>query len=237
MNCGRIISLEVLNEEEAWALFQKHAQFSDDNSDSIKSVAEEITKECGGLPVAIAAVASTLKGKERFEWEEALKTLKDSNLLEIEEGLQSPYACLELSYNKLKNEAARSLFLLCSPPQGLFAKQQAFEESEITNSEISQGNKNVKGSVEESSTQENAKTVISPPKAFLRSLDETTPSLEILAAIETSHETELVDKRIASEPSLTEQPPLGKSEVTNNEMPQGSKVISYNPHLTMFIIL
>ncbi|KAF7833318.1 Disease resistance protein [Senna tora] len=114
MNCGRTIFLKVLNEEEAWALFQKHAQFSVDNSDSIKSVAEEITKQCGGLLVAIAAVASTLKGKEPFEWEEALKTLKDSNLLEIEEGLQSPYACLELSYNKLKNEEARSLFLLCS---------------------------------------------------------------------------------------------------------------------------
>ncbi|KAF7833686.1 Disease resistance protein [Senna tora] len=101
----------TLNEEEAWALFQKHVEFSDD---SLKSVAKEITKECCGLPVAIAAVASTLNGKEQFEWEEALKTLKDSNLLEIEEGLQSPYACLELSYKQLKNEVARSLFLLCS---------------------------------------------------------------------------------------------------------------------------
>ncbi|KAF7833708.1 Disease resistance protein [Senna tora] len=114
MNCGRIISLEVLNEKEAWALFQKHVEFFDDNSDSIKGVAEEITKQCGGLPVAIAAVASTLKGKAQFEWEEALNTLKDSNILEIEEGLRSPYACLELSYNQLTNESARSLFLLCS---------------------------------------------------------------------------------------------------------------------------
>ncbi|XP_054799808.1 uncharacterized protein LOC129304154 isoform X2 [Prosopis cineraria] len=114
MNCKRMIPLQGLKEDEAWGLFQKHVGAFDDNSDSIKGLAQEITKKCGGLPVAIAAIASTLKEKPQVEWEEALKTLRDSSPVDIEEDWRNPYTCLRLSYDKLENKEAKSLFLLCS---------------------------------------------------------------------------------------------------------------------------
>ncbi|XP_054797617.1 probable disease resistance protein At4g27220 [Prosopis cineraria] len=86
----------------------------DDNSISIKGLAQEITKECGGLPIAIAVVGSMLKGKPEFEWEEALKNFRDSSLVDFEEDSRNPYTCLQLSYDKLENEVAKSLLLLCS---------------------------------------------------------------------------------------------------------------------------
>ncbi|KAF7833543.1 Disease resistance protein [Senna tora] len=116
MNCQSIIGLEILNMEEALTLFQKHAKLFDENSETkkLKVLAENITKECGGLPVAIAAVASSLRGKTQAEWVEALETLRDCSPVDIGEGLKNPYTCLRLSYDNLKNEVAKSLFLLCS---------------------------------------------------------------------------------------------------------------------------
>ena len=43
-----------------------------------------------------------------------MKTLKESRTMDIEEGLQNPYTCLQLSYENLKCQEAKSLFLLCS---------------------------------------------------------------------------------------------------------------------------
>ncbi|KAI4318230.1 hypothetical protein L6164_026019 [Bauhinia variegata] len=84
-------------------------------SDYKKGLARDITEECGGLPVAIAAVASTLKGKKtESEWKEALEKLKEATPMDIEKGLRNPYSCLQLSYDFLENEEAKSLFLLCS---------------------------------------------------------------------------------------------------------------------------
>ncbi|KAI4331947.1 hypothetical protein L6164_016892 [Bauhinia variegata] len=114
MGCHRAISLTLLNEDEAWTLFQMHSGIVDDGSGSLMGLAEEITRECKGLPVAIAAVASTLKGKSLSEWEEALEKLKEATPIDIEEGLRDPYKCLQLSYDNLKNEEAKSLFLMCS---------------------------------------------------------------------------------------------------------------------------
>ncbi|XP_027342057.1 disease resistance protein At4g27190-like [Abrus precatorius] len=114
MHCQRIIPLTLITEEEAWAMFQKHAHIMDKASEALKGLAQEITNQCKGLPVAIKAVASTLKGKKMVEWVEALETLRESKPLDIEPGLENPYKCLQLSYDNLKNEEAKSLFLLCS---------------------------------------------------------------------------------------------------------------------------
>ncbi|XP_054796481.1 probable disease resistance protein At1g61300 [Prosopis cineraria] len=116
MDCKKTIQLKDLNEADVWELFQKYSRtFDDDTTSPLKrSLAQEITKECGGLPVVIAAVASTLKGKSPNEWEEALRTLKDSSLVDIEKGLRNPYSCLRLSYENIEDEIAKSIFLLCS---------------------------------------------------------------------------------------------------------------------------
>ncbi|KAK4278657.1 hypothetical protein QN277_016477 [Acacia crassicarpa] len=114
MSCQEKIRLEALNEDESWALFQRHAGLFDYLSDNLKDVAQNITKVCDGLPVAIAAVANTLKNIPHGEWVEALEILRNPCLIDIEEGLKSTYGCLRLSYDNLENEALKSLFLLCS---------------------------------------------------------------------------------------------------------------------------
>ncbi|KAI4353017.1 hypothetical protein L6164_001995 [Bauhinia variegata] len=114
MECQKVISLSVLDDTESWILFQKHAAITNDNIDTFKDVGRDIARECKGLPVAIAAVAGSLKGKEFVEWGEACAMLRDSGQVDIEPGFQDPYKCLQLSYDNLRREEVKSLFLLCS---------------------------------------------------------------------------------------------------------------------------
>ncbi|KAI9074878.1 hypothetical protein K1719_043186 [Acacia pycnantha] len=114
MSCEEIIPLNGLNKDESWDLFRKHAGLSDDLSNNWKDMAQNILKVCDGLPIAIAAVANTLKKKPYGEWVKALKILRNPIWMDIEEGLKRIYGCLLLSYNNLENEVLKSLFLLCS---------------------------------------------------------------------------------------------------------------------------
>ncbi|KAJ1415552.1 P-loop containing nucleoside triphosphate hydrolase [Sesbania bispinosa] len=114
MNCQKMIHLSTLTNDETWEIFQKHALISEGTSFSVKHLAREISNECKGLPVAIVAVASSLKGKAEVEWKVALNRLRSSKPVNIEKGLQNPYKCLQLSYDNLDMEEAKALFLLCS---------------------------------------------------------------------------------------------------------------------------
>ncbi|XP_052724995.1 uncharacterized protein LOC108335483 isoform X3 [Vigna angularis] len=114
MDCQRKIYLPILTDEEAWTLFQNKALISDATSDTLKEIGRLISNECKGLPVAIAAVACSLKGKAETEWRVALNKLRHSKPINIERGLTDPYKCLQLSYDNLDTKEAKSLFLLCS---------------------------------------------------------------------------------------------------------------------------
>ncbi|WVY89982.1 hypothetical protein V8G54_035496 [Vigna mungo] len=114
MDCQKNIYLPFLTDEESWTLFQNKALISKDTPENINHLAISISKECKGLPVAIVAVASSLKGKEEVIWRAALNKLKSSKQINIGKGLRDPYKCLKLSYDNLDDEEAKSLFLLCS---------------------------------------------------------------------------------------------------------------------------
>ncbi|KAF7815815.1 putative disease resistance protein [Senna tora] len=114
MDCQSIIELPLLNQEEAWVLFKLRANITDDSPIELRDVAAKIVDECKGLPIAIVTVGSTLKGRSFVEWELALSKLQQSQPIDIEEGLRSPYACLKLSYDNLRNLVAKSIFLMCS---------------------------------------------------------------------------------------------------------------------------
>ncbi|XP_068462019.1 uncharacterized protein [Phaseolus vulgaris] len=114
MDCQRKIYLQILTDEEAWTLFQKKALISEGTSDALKDLGRLISNECKGLPVAIAAVASSLKGKALPIWSNALNKLRSSEPINIERGLIDPYKCLQLSYDNLDTKEAKSLFLLCA---------------------------------------------------------------------------------------------------------------------------
>ena len=114
MDCQRKIYLPILTDEEAWTLFQSKALISESTSDTLQHLGRLVSNECKGLPVAIAAVASSLKGKAETIWRVALNKLRSSKPVNIERGLVDPYKCLQLSYDNLDTKEAKSLFLLCS---------------------------------------------------------------------------------------------------------------------------
>ncbi|PNY13999.1 putative CC-NBS-LRR resistance protein, partial [Trifolium pratense] len=116
MGCGETIQLELLSKEDAWIMFKMHAHLSNVSSKSFLDKGYKITTECKRLPVAIATIASSLKGQKRLkEWDIVLKSLqKNVSMGGVDEDLVDIYKCLKFSYDYLKNEKAKRLFLLCS---------------------------------------------------------------------------------------------------------------------------
>ncbi|XVF79158.1 hypothetical protein PTKIN_Ptkin14bG0197500 [Pterospermum kingtungense] len=115
-----MVSLDVLEEDEAWALFKKKSSLDEDkdDGDTIK-LAKEVARECRGLPIAIVTLASALKStKTVMGWEVALQKLKSCRLMEIrnveEEADENAYMCLKISYDYLRTKTTKRCFLLCS---------------------------------------------------------------------------------------------------------------------------
>ncbi|KAG5545530.1 hypothetical protein RHGRI_017884 [Rhododendron griersonianum] len=106
--------IPVLEKKEARTLFMKTAEISVNSHEEMPSEAKEVCDECGGLPVAILAVAKVLKGKGSYAWKDALRQLKSSNFNQIVDIDPKLFPSLKLSYDLLKPEDARSSFLLCS---------------------------------------------------------------------------------------------------------------------------
>ncbi|KAI4332202.1 hypothetical protein L6164_017131 [Bauhinia variegata] len=112
MDCQKKIRLDLLNEDEAWALFKRHAEPDNQSSLSLSSVAQDIARECKGLPIAIQAVGRSLKGQSIHEWKIALEKLRSSKPVDVEDGQGNVFSCLKLSYDYLKDEN-KLLFLIC----------------------------------------------------------------------------------------------------------------------------
>ncbi|KAG7941701.1 hypothetical protein I3843_16G058200 [Carya illinoinensis] len=113
MKTQKIFPIGFLSEQEASNLFKEMAGDCINSSDLI-SIAKEVVKECALLPLAIVIVGSLLSNKsDKNEWKAALQQLKRSRPLDIN-GLHSKvYSSIELSYNYLKSDDAKSCFLLC----------------------------------------------------------------------------------------------------------------------------
>ncbi|BBG98628.1 NB-ARC domain-containing disease resistance protein [Prunus dulcis] len=102
--------LDVLGEKESWSLFEKMAG-DVVKDDPIKEVATQVAQKCGGLPVLVVTVASTLRLNSSLEvWKDTLRRFKRFDGKELTEK-----ACLaiEWSYNRLDAEELQPLFLLC----------------------------------------------------------------------------------------------------------------------------
>ncbi|XVF79140.1 hypothetical protein PTKIN_Ptkin14bG0196000 [Pterospermum kingtungense] len=131
-----VVSLGIFDEGEAWKLFKTKACLDEDKDDAEAKVAiklaQEVAKECKGLPVAIVTLASALKGTETVkEWEVALKKLQSCRLMEIEnieqEVEHNAYMCLKTSYDYLQRNTTKRCFLLCS----LFPEDYSIDVEEL----------------------------------------------------------------------------------------------------------
>ncbi|XP_057998797.1 disease resistance protein At4g27190-like [Hevea brasiliensis] len=114
MGVQRDILLEVLQYQEAWNLFEKIV--GDLKDSNLRPIAIEVAKRCAGLPILIVPVATGLKNKQMFEWNEELEGLKK---FDGQGDKARVHSALELSYKFLRDEE-RSLFRLVGqlPPQG-----------------------------------------------------------------------------------------------------------------------
>ena len=101
MNTQKNFKLDVLSPDEAWSLFEKMADDSlkDPN---LRSIATHVAEVCSGLPLAIVTVATALKNKSLFEWEDALQQLRRPSPVHLT-GMQAAiYSKIELSYKHLE---------------------------------------------------------------------------------------------------------------------------------------
>ncbi|XP_052287404.1 disease resistance protein At4g27190-like isoform X2 [Citrus sinensis] len=114
--------IEVLSKDEALQLFECIVGDSAKTS-AIQPIADEIVERCEGLPVALSTIANALKSKSLDFWKDALYRLRSSNAREIHGMRANVFTSIELSYNLLEIEEAKSLFLLC----GLYSEGHAIQ--------------------------------------------------------------------------------------------------------------
>uniref|UniRef100_A0A3N7FG70 Uncharacterized protein n=1 Tax=Populus trichocarpa TaxID=3694 RepID=A0A3N7FG70_POPTR len=141
MECQPQVFLNILTENEAWALFKIHAGLRDEDSD-LNRVAKDVARECQGLPIALVAVGKALKDKSEHEWEVASEELKKSQSRHVEnfDDRRNAYACLKLSYDYLKHEKTKLCFLLCC----LFPEDYNIPIEELTRCAVGYGYQDVK---------------------------------------------------------------------------------------------
>ncbi|MED6139054.1 hypothetical protein PIB30_080271 [Stylosanthes scabra] len=114
MGSQKTFTVISLSKEDSWALFEEIVGGDVMNKAEIRLIAEDIAKQCGGLPIALVTVGKALRGKgEKYVWENALKDLRTSSA-----SFSDVEKCIELSYTLLdKRNAKDLLFLCCSFPE------------------------------------------------------------------------------------------------------------------------
>ncbi|XP_052291032.1 disease resistance protein At4g27190-like [Citrus sinensis] len=113
MNAHKIVEVGTLTKEESWSLFREVAGPEVDNLE-INPTAREVADGCGGLPIAILTIGTALKDRDKHVWKDAAEQLKSSAPTNIEGMEEFVVSRVELSYNYLKSEEAKSIFRLCS---------------------------------------------------------------------------------------------------------------------------
>ncbi|KAK4275906.1 hypothetical protein QN277_018916 [Acacia crassicarpa] len=109
MECQPIVRLDTLDDGDALRLFRLHA------TSELEGLAQDFSKECGGLPIAIVALARSLRNLHVGELKTALRALQNSkSLVDVHDDLLKVYNCLRSSYDNLRSKKAQTLFQLCS---------------------------------------------------------------------------------------------------------------------------
>ncbi|PWA93639.1 resistance protein candidate RGC2 [Artemisia annua] len=122
------VEVDILKENEAQDFFCQKAGISAEHHHDLYELGCEIVKKCGCLPLAIEIIAATLKCEtNRSVWRHTLKRLKNKRLKnnDLDKNVQE---IIEMSYNNLKQEEDKTIFLLC----GLFPKDSNIPIEDLT---------------------------------------------------------------------------------------------------------
>jgi len=100
----------VIDEKEAETLLKKVAGIHSTNSVFDREVTE-IAKMCAGLPIAFVSIGRALKNKSASVWEDVYRQIKRQSFTEEQESIEFS---VKLSYDHLKNDELKCLFLQCA---------------------------------------------------------------------------------------------------------------------------
>ncbi|XP_058010136.1 probable disease resistance protein At5g63020 [Hevea brasiliensis] len=132
MEAEKMIKVEPLAWEEAWALFQKKVG---DIDFDIVPLSQDVAKECSGLPIALITIGRAMASKiTKEEWEHALEVLRSpaSSLLGMEDEVipdmeVEVFVRLKFSYDGLLSDKVKFCFLYCS----LFPEEFEIEKDDL----------------------------------------------------------------------------------------------------------
>ncbi|KAJ9178993.1 hypothetical protein P3X46_010828 [Hevea brasiliensis] len=96
--------VKELDDKESLRLLSWHAFGQDHPADGYQKHSENVARHCGGLPLALQVLGSSLSGKTTIVWENALQKLEkiaDSKIQHI----------LRISFDSLQDDHDKSLFL------------------------------------------------------------------------------------------------------------------------------
>ena len=128
--------LECLASDEALSLFRmKVGEDTFNSHPEIPTLAEEIVKECKGLPLALITIGRAMADKKTLRrWDRALQVLKtySSTFSGVEDQVLS---ILASSYHNLSNGPIKSCFLYCS----MFPSDYEILEDELVEFWIGEG--------------------------------------------------------------------------------------------------
>ncbi|KAG4922372.1 hypothetical protein JHK86_051185 [Glycine max] len=103
-------SVGVLDENEAKCFLKKLAGIHAQSFDFDEKVIE-IAKMCDGLPMALVSIGRALKNKSSFVWQDVCQRIKRQSFTQGHESIEFS---VNLSYEHLKNEQLKHIFLLCA---------------------------------------------------------------------------------------------------------------------------
>ncbi|KAL4586180.1 hypothetical protein LXL04_010812 [Taraxacum kok-saghyz] len=118
----KVVRVDVMEKLEANHFFFGITGDEKKGDHELNQLVSEIVKRCGFLPLAIKLIATTLKLEEKFVWRDTLQRLKENNL---DKNVQE---IIEISYDYLKEEEEKEIFLLC----GLFPDDYDIPVEELT---------------------------------------------------------------------------------------------------------
>ncbi|KAJ0652389.1 putative AAA+ ATPase domain, P-loop containing nucleoside triphosphate hydrolase [Helianthus annuus] len=107
-----VFKIRVLDEAEAKTLFFGIVGPSmlDGDEPELQKIGADIVNKCGGLPIALKTIAKSLIGNIKEAWQETLSNLQHEDLQDLNDIVHKVF---EMSYNNLKKEDDKSIFLLC----------------------------------------------------------------------------------------------------------------------------
>ncbi|KAJ4966875.1 hypothetical protein NE237_018724 [Protea cynaroides] len=123
------VEVKVLSKGDSRVLFKWAAGDRVEDDHTLGPVAEQVIRECGGLPLAIITIGRALRTKDLSEWEDAASQLKKSSSSppDIDGVHEKVFCSIKLSYDFLASDATKFCLLLCC----MFPEDSSISEDDL----------------------------------------------------------------------------------------------------------